>query len=417
MKYFFALFVTVITCGALAAENSEAPDNLSDVQMGGPSSVPGQVKADSEQRPSSYIPDGIFRLDGYEAFKDKLKREHGLDFGMDYNVLYQSATPSEGESNAPGGVFRFYGTWKPSTIDQSQPGSLVYKIEHRHSLGNDIAPKQLGGEVGYAGLTAVTFSDAGYLLTNLYWTQNFNDNQFAYVIGQVDVTDYVDIYGLVNIWTEFNNLAFTTNPAIPAPNQGLGAAVRWTIDNNYYVLAGFADANGNPGKPLDGFDTFFKDREYFKHLEFGWAGSWENHFTDNIHLTLWQMDELEQADVPDGWGTAFSFSREFGHWLPFLRMGYGDGGGAILDRSISTGFGYSARGGSDRLSLGLNWGRPNADIYSEANESQYTIESYYRMQVAKHLQVTPDIQLLLNPALNPQEDLVWVLGLRARLAF
>ena len=417
MKYFFALFVTAISLGALAAEKPEARDNLSDVQMGGPSSVPGQVSADNEHRSSFYFPHGIFRLEGYEAFKDKLKREHGLGFGMDYNVLYQYANPSEGESNAPGGVFRFYGTWEPSAIDQSHPGSLVYKIEHRHSLGDNIAPQQLAGEVGYAGLTAVTFSDAGYLLTNLYWAQNFNDNQFAYVIGQVDVTDYVDIYGLVNIWTEFNNLAFTTNPTIPAPDQGLGAAARWTIDNNYYVLAGFADANGDPGKPLDGFDTFFKVREYFKHLEFGWAGSWDNRFSDNIHLTLWQVDELEDADVPGGWGTAFSFSREFGHWLPFLRMGYGDGGGAILDRSISTGFGYSVRGGSDRFSLGLNWGRPNDDIYGETKDDQYTIESYYRMQVTKRLQVTPDIQLLFNPALNPEQDLVWVLGLRARLSF
>ena len=72
---------------------------------------------------------------------------------------------------------------------------------------------------------------------------------------------------------------------------------------------------------------------------------------------------------------------------------------------------------SDRFSLGLNWGRPNDDIYGETKDDQYTIESYYRMQVTKRLQVTPDIQLLFNPALNPEQDLVWVLGLRARLSF
>ena len=47
--------------------------------------------------------------------------------------------------------------------------------------------------------------------------------------GIVDVTDYVDTYGLVNHWTNFSNLAFSTDPTIPVPHQGLGAAVRATF--------------------------------------------------------------------------------------------------------------------------------------------------------------------------------------------
>ena len=297
MKYFFALFATVITCGALAAEKPEAADNLSDQQFGGPSSVPGQVSSDREKKLTLF--GDLVNLQAFYDFKESLNRDHGITLGLDYNILYQYADPSAGESSAAGGVFRFYGGWAPSGISASHPGSLVFKLEHRHRLGTDIAPKQIAGEVGYAGLTAVTFSDAGGLLTNLYWTQSFNDNQFAYIVGQVDTTDYVDIYGLVNIWTEFNNLAFTTNPAIPVPDQGLGTAVRWTIKDNYYVMAGLADANGNPGKPFDGFDSFFDEHEYFKHIEFGWAGSWEQRFADNIHLTLWQADERTRCQA--GW--------------------------------------------------------------------------------------------------------------------
>jgi hypothetical protein len=33
----------------------------------------------------------------------------------------------------------------------------------------------------------------------------------------VDVTDYVGVYGLVNSWTDFINLAFFTGPTTPAP--------------------------------------------------------------------------------------------------------------------------------------------------------------------------------------------------------
>jgi porin len=38
------------------------------------------------------------------------------------------------------------------------------------------------------------------------------------------------------------------------------------------------------------------------------------------------------------------------------------------------------------------------------------------LQLTQELAITPDIQLLIDPALNPDEDSIWVFGLRARLA-
>jgi len=37
--------------------------------------------------------------------------------------------------------------------------------------------------------------------------------------------------------------------------------------------------------------------------------------------------------------------------------------------------------------------------------------------VTKELSITPDVQLLIDPALNTEKDTLWVFGLRARLAF
>ena len=417
MRFAFTPIIAAVTLHALAGEKLDERNDLTTVHFGGPSSVQNQVDSDTEKKAPLFLLEDVIGQQTYYDFKESIKRDSGITFGLDYNVLYQYANPSDSESNALGGVFRLYGSWEPTGISATHPGSLVFKLEHRHNLGSYITPKQLANEIGYAGLTAVPFSDAGMLLTNLYWMQNFNNNNFSFAVGQVDTTDYVDIYGLVNLWIDFNNLAFTTNPTIPVPDQGLGAAVRWTIKNNYYVVAGFADANGDPEKPFESLASFFDEHEYFKHIGFGWAGSWKQHLVDNIHLTLWQIDERTQTDVPGGWGTAFSFSRELGKWTPFLRAGYNDGGGAILDRSISTGFGYSPNRKDDRLALGLHWGQPNSEIYSTARDDQYTIETFYRLQMLKHLQIAPDVQLLFNPAFNPSEDRVWVFSLRARLAF
>jgi porin len=225
------------------------------------------------------------------------------------------------------------------------------------------------------------------------------------------------VYGLVNIWTDFNNYAFTTNPTIPAPDQGLGAAVLVMPKENIYFLAGIADTNGDPTNPEDSINSFFSDGEFFTHVEVGWISSWEKRFSDNIHLTIWHADERDQAQVPDGWGAAFSFSRLFAEtWEPFFRAGYSEDGGALWERSVSTGFGYYPGNSSDVLGIGFNWSRPAEDVFGPGMDDQYTAEIYYRFQVVKVLTITPDVQLIIDPALNPQEDSIWVFGLRARLA-
>ena len=127
----------------------------------------------------------------------------------------------------------------------------------------------------------------------------------------------------------------------------------------------------------------------------------------------------DQGSVPSGWGLAFSANHLFvDRWLPFARFGFSDGGGgAPLEGSVSIGTGYYLREKSDLLGLGLKWGRPSHKTYGSGLDDQYTIELLYRLQLLEHLAITPDIQVLLNPALNPDADVVGVFGVRARLAF
>lgn len=60
--------------------------------------------------------------------------------------------------------------------------------------------------------------------------------------------------------------------------QGLGAAVRWRLDENWQVLAGFADANADPSEPWESAKEFFDDFETFKHVAIGWAPDWASRY-------------------------------------------------------------------------------------------------------------------------------------------
>lgn len=339
-----------------------------------------------------------------------------LHLGFDYSVMLQSATEGSGLTEAAGGVARFFGT---AGLYQGNAGtgSLTFKIENRHRLSDEIAPQDLGFAVGYVGLTSLTFSEADWLLTNLYWQHSSPDNRWSVVVGVLDVTDYVDVYALGNPWAEFSNLTFSTNPTIPAPNQGIGIAGRYLWNDRLYVVAGFADANGDPGRPEQAFESAFKTGEFFYHAEIGLIGSYADRFSDNLHLTVWKSDARRAAGVTEGRGAALSASWRWGEaMLPFFRAGWSEGGGALLTRAVSAGLGYETGREDDRWAIGLNWGQPSGDFGNDP-DPQITAEAYWRFRLFDRFEFTPDVQFISNPALDPTVDSLWIFGLRARATF
>jgi len=286
--------------------------------------VAGTIRRDKRVKPL---------LPTYFDFKDGLEKDRGIEYGFDYLPVYQVASESPGERHAADGVVRLYARWEAVSRGTKKNGALVGKIEYRHRLDTDVSPQELGLEIGYAGLTTVSFGDIGWTLPNLYWEQHLAEDRVSFVAGIVDVTDYVDTYALNDSLTQFFNQAFATNSTIPAPGQGLGASARGSIGRHLYLVAGIAD-----------------------------------------------------------------------------------GGGALWERSLSAGPGYFPRGARDLLGVGLNRGRPSEDTFASGLEDQYTLEVFYRWRPLRLLTISPDLQLLFDPGLNPDEDLVAVLGVRVRLA-
>ncbi len=401
---------TALTSQESRPENSRS--TYSDIpQFGGPTSVGGQLAEDAAVAPE-------FRWQGLQdafepwyAFKEKLNDRCGLQFNIDESMFYQVATDSLGESDAASGLVRFYGQWELLGRRSGNPGMLVFKVENRHRMGTAITPFDLGFEAGSIVPTGTFFNEFNFGVTNLYWKQYFFDRRLTVAVGRIDVTDFVDIYALTNPLTHFINLAFSLNPTIAAPNQGLGAAAGGMLTDRLYVQGGFGDANGQP--TLAGFDTFFDESEYFSYVEFGATSSKDRLYLDNIHVTLWHTDARDVAATPEGHGVAFTAQKFFAEkWLPFFRFGYSDGDAALMQTTFSTGIGLK-RENNDVAGVGVSWGKPSAGSLRD----QFTSEAFYRFQLTQYLAVTPDVQLIVDPALNPTVDVLAFFGVRLRAAF
>jgi porin len=379
-------------------------------QFGGPSSVGGQLAEDNDvDVPQFRLQRLQQHFDPWYQFKARLNENHGLQFGIAETMLYQDSTTG-GQDDSASGIIEVFGQWELLGRGTDNPGLLVFKGENRHRIETALTPQALGFAVGSAIPTGTKFNEFSFAVTNLYWKQYFFDRQLAVVVGRVDPTDFVDVYALINPLTAFTNLAFSTNPTIAAPNQGLGVAAGAMLTDRLYAQGGFTDANGQP--TLAGFDTFFDVGEYFSYAELGITSSQDRIYLDNVHVTLWHTDARETAMVPEGRGVAFTAQKFVcDRWLPFFRFGYSDGDAALMETTFSTGVGLR-RPNNDVAGIGVSWGRPS----SGPVESQFTSEAFYRFQLTQFLALTPDVQLIVDPALNPGQDVVAFFGLRLRAA-
>ena len=383
--------------------------------FGGPDSTEKMLQKDAGPK-HPVFPTVV--LGGVRDWKKGLQDQHGFAFSIDYSAAMLN---SEGfsEDDAASGMVRFYGAWELVKRGQAASGALVWKVEHRHRY-SDVPPSDFAiDEQGYVGLHEPPFSNQGARVTNLYWRQRFNDGNTTVVAGFLDATDYVDVYALASPWMHFMNFAFSTGSATMAlPNDAnIGIAAATMLGENFYVIGGINDTNSDPTDILEGFDTFFGDNEYFKSLEIGWTSAPAQLVLDNYHLTVWHKDAQDELAVRDGWGVNFSFTRYLNErWLPFLRGGWAEDGGSLLEKSLSAGFGYQRAPGRDLIGVGINWGDPNEDTFGSDLDDQFGAEAFYRMNVGQNLALTIDVQYLSDPALNPDESSLWMGNLRVRWA-
>ena len=386
--------------------------------FGGPDAAENTIADDAKTKPAVLAQ----RLaQPWFDWKERIQQQHGFAIGFDYTPLYlaSSATGISGNTDAGSGILRVFGAWELTGQDTQQSGALIWKLEHRHSY-TDIAPQAFSFDQGYVGLIEPPFSDETGRWTNLYWRQRLNAGKTTIVTGLLDVTDFVDVYALASPWTGFMNFAFSTgSAAMFIPNDAtFGVGVGTMLNKNMFLIASVTNAYTDPTRPFDTIDDFFKNNDYFSSIEFGITRSQERIYLDNTHITVWHVDNSAPAGTPGGWGMAFNYSRAIkdNTWMPFIRAGYADDGGTLLQKSLSIGLGYNAVAGRDQLGVAANWGQPNADSFGPGRKDQYALEMYYRYQLTEQLAITPDIQLLIDPAINPDKDSLWIFGLRLRLA-
>ncbi|MGI9240024.1 MAG: carbohydrate porin [Verrucomicrobiales bacterium] len=343
-------------------------------------------------------------------WKREIYVRHGLQFGGYYMNVYQKASDSlTDEDDAFGGKLRLTGTWTPYGRDTGNTGRLAVTLDHRHRY-DTLANTQLSEQIGYLGLTQVVLTNGGFSVIHLNWAQAFRGGDAGIIIGRIDPNDYLDVLGYSSPWTGFATSTIQLNASQSFQESAWGILAGNWFNDNWYAIGGINDANGFAEDDL----SFFRGgAEFFKQVEIGWAPSKAERLNRKIGLSYWHKDERDDLDKGFGHGLMFSAGWTFDEWTTFLRAGISEGDAPSYNRIISAGVLRGFENSSDQLGIGANWGDPSDESLLE----QTSAETFYRFHLSQNLAITPSVQWINDPALNPEGGQYWVFGMRARFTF
>ncbi len=433
-----ALAGAALTLGAAAeAQTYQTPSSLDEGKY--PLLLDGTLSGDGDLKEDNAPHSGLLRfpsvMDPWDAFKADVRAKTGISFGGSWGVLYQNyseLSPFLGgtEHDSVGQKFTLNLSremWRAGTPDAL---SFDLVVEDRGAIGTDNPPLQAGLLTGSIVPTAATWGDFDLGITQAYIRQNLMGNKIQYTVGKIFAPNFIDAYPFFDDNRQFLNQSFSTSPTIASPLRGAGAvATVYPTDGGLYLLGGVYSANSSDtGFTLDeAFDT----GELFYQFEVGWSALARTGVpiqargpmdSNNIHLTGWykdaQPDQSNPTLQPQARGLAFNANMTVGDNLMwFVRAGISDGW--VNDRAMSVGFGWRpTEQYSDLFGVGLGWVRPNTDVVPEPfQREQVNAEAFYRFHLTPNLAITPDLQSIWNPSLNPGVDQLWVASLRARVTF
>lgn len=281
--------------------------------------------------------------------------------------------------------------------------------------------------------------DVGFLLTEWWYAQEFADGKFEALAGMWDIARFFDIvpfsgpyhYRFLNSHMFFNSVLLPY-----APYNILGGVITVKPVDWLTITTSIGDPNSS-ADDVDWFDEGDFDLLHqwqFMARPFGKPGIYTigAAYRDKEQLTIEQPASGETKTTDSD----LAFYANFNQWLyqdpanphqgigVFGRFGASDGDVNIIERHYSLGVsldGMIPFRPKDVFGI-VGWYNKFSDDLPDTplvdiSDSSKGFEAYYRIQVAPWLQVSPDVQYLIDPGIVEGNDDTLVLGLRTLVHF
>ena len=273
---------------------------------------------------------------------------------------------------------------------------------------------------------ATVFGPNGGWISELAWQQSLADGKVVMLAGLVDQSNYLDANNYANnSQGQFLNSALVNSMVLPFPFNNLGLNLQWQPTEAWYAMLGTGANNQLPGNSP------------FANLSFNnWSYLFEFGLTPKNVLGLGPGNYRLQPFVATvngvtQEGVGLNVGQQLGKDSPFAWFGrFGVGGSQVtLDGAaaqIATGFAMEAplkhaglvpKLSNDYLGAAFIWSQPSAVMQPAAHSNEYGFETTYVLQLTPLASIQPDLQVIWNPADNPNANYNVIFQLQLNLTW
>jgi hypothetical protein len=351
----------------------------------------------------------------YMNWKAKVQDETKVAFSMDVSLLEQWGFPDGG-----GSVLQIYAA---PTLDWT-----VFKSNNWGSGSIQVAynvityPTALSAAGIQSNLGLITpINDSATNLENfaqLSYTQATPDNKWLFTAGQYPLYNFDGNAYLGNQQQNFNNYLFAQNGTQTYLLTGLGAYLQFNATSTLQLAAGFQGANNVRGQAVSA-----KNFNNTCCASFGYV-QWTPHFhgmgSAQYSFSYFFTPSIPTQSATSGWSVnAVQNLNET--WAVFARANGANGFVTSIKSSYALGVAMNnplKRASADQIALAVGLSEAASPPTNPPNtRNEKPIEVYWTWTFFGGLLLTPAVQFILDPALNPTRSSVSVLSLRATFAF
>ena len=324
-----------------------------------------------------------------------------------------------------------------STAGGSSAGWLSSKIEYKTGLDNAGDSQSPKSNLGTLTAPANIYSKVnGVRLPELAWQQSLFDGRLVGVAGGVDQGNYFDANTYANSGRgQYLNSALVNSMVLPLSAYNLGGNLQWQPLPDCYAMLGYSVGQAPAGQ-LPWKDFSWNHWSLLGEIGFapknvlglgpgvyriqpfvaqvtGMAQTTYS-FTPSGSTNSTSVTLNSPTNSPVQAGLCFNLQQQLGLDSRFGWFGRFGFGGELVSAGAAAqaGTGLGMRGPleyaglfpsrkNDVVGIGFVWSQPSWSSSGPAYHNEYMLEAGYVLQLTPFARLQPDLQVVWNPAYNP----------------
>lgn len=356
--------------------------------------------------------------DQYLDWKEQLQSQYNIQYSLQSSILSQWGAPRSGS----GGVDFIWSPsiiWKPVSETVIGSGAFAFAVQQNQFWNGPNTTTfrtktRLLTPPSDWGVNTIDYAQLTYTQTLPAEWDWLSATIGQYSFGAYDANQYAG-----NAQTNFVNYALAQNATQTYVSGDLGANLEAAAPGRNLVFAGgFQGATNFTGSTISTRGIASGKEAYFL------AARWTpDLLSGGSYGLLWYAQPaIPDEELTSSRGLSFNAVQNFDiKWGLFLRANTATGLNNPIETSVAWGIIRNdpfTHDPLDQIGLGAAWNQTNpAAVGEPARNAEWIAEFYYNYTVFKGLQLTPDIQLYVNPALAPSSGPEAVFTLRATATF